>query len=124
MKKAWRLHSSCFGRLHNLKGRAQEIIHTGDATRAFRVDDKKSAASTLENIQEMYQQYETMRDTRKMPSGDLFLIMNVSIALNLISFYPGAPPSPKTLMAKLTADKKDVGRWIACLSRLEEALNK
>ena len=117
---------SCFGRLHSLKGRAQEIIHTGDATRAFGVDDKKSAASTLENIQDMYmyQQYETMRDTRKMPSGDLFLIINVCIALNLISFHPGEAASAKTLMAKLTADKKDVGRWIARLSLLEEALNK
>ncbi len=65
-----------------------------------------------------------MRDTRKMPSADPFLIINVSIALNLISFHPGAPPSPKTLMAKLTADKKEVGRWIARLSLLKEVLTK
>ena len=114
---------SCFGRLHSLKGRAQEIIHTEDATGSFTLDQATSAATTLEAIQEMYQSYERMRETRKTPSGDLFFIMNVCIALNLISFYPGETSSKK-LMAKLNSDKKVVGRWIARLSLLEEALTK
>ena len=113
----------CFGRLHQLKGRAREIIHTGEASGSFTDDQATTAATTLESIQEMYQSYERMRETRKMPSGDLLFIISVCIALNLISFYPGETSS-KTMMAKLNSDKKDVGRWIARLSLLEEAVTK